>query len=545
MHQIAATSISEDEPRPFGRNQFPNVKIRLSSGLFLAALRSVFMIVRPIICSSPFRFVLLVIVAVCLNCGLVHPLAAQTADAFGDSGADPVKLFDQGQNAHARGDLAKEPSEKVENYKRALAYYDEAIKVRPEFLEAEFQRANALIALDRLPEAETGFRRAIALRRNWSLPYSALGALLVRLNREKEAETLLREALRLDSQDRLAIQALAGIRIKAGDAKEALQLATRATTESDAGAATWFVRALAERGVGDNKSALISLNKVLELAPQNFDALMERAELRISEHESAIEDLKAAELFSGVDKKNLVRIAAAYDRAGKTEDAQRVAKSAGLSDASGGRSSGSVIGTAEELNLANSDDPIQSRDGLEKLLKKNPDNATLLARLGASYRTIDPARSLVFYRHALELDPANPNFATGYGAALVQARRFADAVVVLRKVVLAAPANYVAHANLATALYELKQFPEALIEYQWLLQTKPDLTVAHYFIATAHDYLGEYEEALASYETFLAHADQDKNRLEIEKVKLRLPSLHRQIQKGEGAKHKSGQSRKH
>jgi hypothetical protein len=63
--------------------------------------------------------------------------------------------------------------------------------------------------------------------------------------------------------------------------------------------------------------------------------------------------------------------------------------------------------------------------------------------------------------------------------------------------------------------------------------------VAHYFIATAHDYLGEYEQALAAYESFLASADSKTNQLEIDKVKLRLPSLRRQIQLGQGVKRKS------
>jgi tetratricopeptide (TPR) repeat protein len=491
------------------------------------------MIVRPATINLlRFRSVALAMAAICLVCGLVHPLVAQTADAFGDAGADPVKLFEQGQNAQARGDLIK-----------ALEYYDEAIKVRPEFPEAEFQRANALTSLARLNEAETAFRRALDLRKNWSLPYSALGSLLARLNREKEAESLLREAIRLDSQDLLAIQALAGIRLKAGDVKEALELTNRVTAGGNAGATMWFIRALAQRATGDNKAALYSLDHVLQLEPQNFEALMERAELRISQHESAIEDLKTAEPLANAEKQKMARLAAAYENAGRHGDAERIAKTAGLIEPADAKS-GNVIGTAEEINLANGDDSVQARDALEKLLKKNPDNAVLLARLGASHRTIDPNRSLVFYRRALELDPANADFATGYSSALVQARRFADAVVVLRKVVLTAPDNYAAHANLATALYELKQFPEALVQYEWLLQHKPDLTVAHYFIATAHDYLGEYKQALVSYEAFLAHADQKANQLEIEKVKLRLPSLRRQIQRGEGAKQKSGRAGK-
>ena len=487
------------------------------------------------------RLIVLVMAAGLLAGGMVQPLAAQTADAFGDAGADPVKLFEQGQNAHARGDSLKDPKEKLESYQRALEYYDEAIKVRPEFPEAEFQRAKVLTSLERYAEAETSLRRAIDLKKNWSLPYSALGALLTRLNREREAETFLREAIRLDPHDLFPARVLASVRLNANDPKEALQLARRVTAAGDAGVAIWLVQALAERATGDNPAALTSLNHVLELEPQNFDALIERAEIRISAHEPATEDLKAAE--QSVNAKNLARLAAAYEKAGLHDEADRIAKTAGLIGP-GDPKTGNVIGTAEEIKLANSDDPDQARDALEKLLQKNPHNAVLLARLGAAYRTVDANKSLSFYRRALEIEPTNADFATGYSSALVRGRRFGDAVGVLRQVLVRNPGNYAAHANLATALYELKQFPEALVEYEWLLQSKPDLAVAHYFIATAHDYLTEYQQALVSYEMFLAHADQKANQLEIEKVKLRLPSLRRQIQRGEGAKQKSGRSSK-
>ena len=109
-----------------------------------------------------------------------------------------------------------------------------------------------------------------------------------------------------------------------------------------------------------------------------------------------------------------------------------------------------------------------------------------------------------------------------------------------RRVIALAPDHYAAHANLATALYSQKLYSEALAEYDWILRKKPDLAVAYYFIATAHDNLEEYPEALVAYETFMARADAKTNQLEIEKVKLRLPSLRRQIQLGEGAKRKPG-----
>jgi tetratricopeptide (TPR) repeat protein len=128
--------------------------------------------------------------------------------------------------------------------------------------------------------------------------------------------------------------------------------------------------------------------------------------------------------------------------------------------------------------------------------------------------------------------------ATGYASALVQARRFNEAAVVLRRILAVEPENFTAHTNLATALYELKDFPAALAEFQWLLGRKPDLVVAYYFIATAHDFLGEYADALAAYETFLARADARQNQLAIDKGNLRLPSLRNQVKRGEGKKKK-------
>ena len=226
---------------------------------------------------------------------------AQNDDAFGEA-PDPVRLFERGQNAHARNDLDK-----------ALEFYDEAIKVRPEFPEAEFQRANVLVALKRPVDAESGFRRAIELRKDWALPRSALGALLVSLNRDPEAESTLREALRLDAQSNLALRMLANIRLRAGDAKEALKLAQLATSDKEAPVGTWLLRAIAERKTGDMPTALASLDHVLQIEPLHLSALMERAEIRIGvgDKEHAIEDLKSAENLIKGDKASSSRLAAA------------------------------------------------------------------------------------------------------------------------------------------------------------------------------------------------------------------------------------------
>src|SRR6478672_5996579 len=139
---------------------------------------------------------------------------AQNEPGLEDNSADPMKLFDLGQNAHAHGD-----------FERAISYYEEAVNLRPEFPEAQFQLGNALVSLQRFDQAETAYRKAIELRPAWASPRSALGLLLVRLNRGADAEAALRLALKLDPQDQTALRTLAGLRLQAGDAKEALVLA--------------------------------------------------------------------------------------------------------------------------------------------------------------------------------------------------------------------------------------------------------------------------------------------------------------------------------
>lgn len=465
-----------------------------------------------------------------LFAGSTLRLAAQTEEAFGDAAADPIRLFERGQSAHARGEVEK-----------AIGFYEQAIKVRPEFPEAQFQLGNALASLGRLAEAEAAFKLAIVQKKNWSLPHSALGALLMRGKRDAEAEQSFRQALKIDSQDGIALRLLSELRLRAGDAQDALNLAMRATAVPEAPSSAWLGLASAQRANGDRISAQKTLDRVIGDQPENVAALMERADLYTDEKnfDSAIADLRAAAKVKPGEKTILARLAYVLQQAGKSEEALEVAKSAGLEvQSAGGDGKGGVVGTPEEIEAANSSDPVAARKALEKLLEKNPRSAMLLGRLGASYRTDDPARSLDYYRRASELQPDAAEYAIGYAAALVQARRFADAARILQQVVRANPQNYAAHANLATALYESKRYSEAIPEYQWILSAKPDVAVVHYFIATSHDYLGEYPEALASYEKFLATADAATNQLEIDKVKLRLPSLRRQIQLGEGAKKK-------
>jgi tetratricopeptide (TPR) repeat protein len=465
---------------------------------------------------------LVVALAFVLVCA--HGANAQDRDEFDETAADPVKLFNRGQDAHAK-----------KEYERALELYEEALQVRPEFAEVEFQKAAALVALKRIPEAEKSYRRAMELRRTWALPPAALGLMLVRTpGREQEAEPLLRRALELDPQNLTATVALAELRSRAGDTAEGVKLWRRAAELKKDDARLWVALARAEQAAKETAAALKSYEKALGVSPADTEARLGRADLLIGsgERERALEDVRALEPLAKSDWKLAVAVANRYGLAGKKEESRRVYES--LPAEAKQSEEGRKLHAA--LNDLPCDETPEARAALEQLINSDPKNPAALACLGRLERTNKPERSAELYRRAAEAEPRNVEYAVGYAAALVQLRKFAEAAGVLQRVIAAAPEHYEAHANFAAALFELKLYNRAVVEYKWIERAKPELAVVHFFLAIAHDRMGEYEEALAEYETFLARADAGVNQLEIEKVNLRLPSLRNQIKLGEGVK---------
>lgn len=474
--------------------------------------------------SRPFiRALLLVLISACCQ----HALAQSDDPANGET--DPIKLFERGQDAHAKGDT-----------KLAVQLYEAAIKLRPEFPEAEFQRAMILVVANRQAEAIEGFKRAVALRPDWAMAYSKFGGTLSSYGNDPiAAEPILRKAIELDPKDDFATVALAEIRARAGDTGEALKLMRNATSLPTAKSASWRKRAYIETLAGDKMAAVASLDQALTADPKDLAARYDRAKLRldINDKDGAVADLRLLEQ-AGLSSElpAVFEYAQLYERAGKRQDAIRLLDSLPEKD----RKRAEVIALRAEI-LSEGEVNAEQRAALEELLQRDPKNTSLLARLGNAYRRVDPVKARDYYYRALQLEPKNEKYAVGYAAALVQSRQFAEAEKVLRQVIAGNPDNYTAHANLALALFEMKRFPDALPEYEWLAAAKPDIAVTYFFIAIAHDNLAQYQQALDAYQKFLTRADAVNNKLEIEKVNLRLPTLREQIRRGEAVKRKSSE----
>lgn len=437
-----------------------------------------------------------------------------------DRSEEAVALFNKGQDAHEKGDLTA-----------ALDSYEKALKLIPEFPEAELQRGNAYQALGKLDDAERAFRRATELRENWSLALANLGSVLVRKGRFAEAEKSLTQAIEIDGLNFPAYSAMTELRLRTKapkqDLDELLGKIRSLTAKANPTASIWASRAALENAIGDRKFAKISAAKALEVDAKNQSALFVSADIALVE-----EDPAAAELFvkrlEALDPRSesvlglRSRILVAQ---GKSSEALTLLNSVPAPGPEIVELKNQISGTA----------PVTTAD-LEKQLAVDPKNSSVLRRLCYALRVPDPAKALDYCRRASEAEPNRSEPAIGYAAALVQLKRYDEAVIVLRRLQALVPENSTVRANLATALFQLKRYGEAKPEFRWLTDHQPDQAIAYYFLGIVHDQLLEFADAAANYHQFLRLADPESSKLEIEKVNLRLPIVQKLLKEGKGKK---------
>lgn len=440
---------------------------------------------------------------------------AQEEDASSD---DAVAIFNQGQDAHEKGDFPE-----------AIALYEKALKIIPEFPEAEYQRGIAFLSLRKTDEAEKSFRRALEIRPEWTLAMASLGSILVQKGRFEEADRVLVKSIELNDQNFPAYVALAQLRIRAKadqtKLRELLSKITILTSKASPTSGIWAARGSLENALGERAAAKVSLNKALEIDPKERTALHELVNIALAEDDPARarQSLNALSAISPNSSSVKFLEARIFAAEGKFPDALKVLDSIK-------EQSADSEALRTQIIAATSSNPAD----LEKQLEANTKDAAVLGRLCSLLRVDAPAKALDYCRRASEAEPSKVRHAIGYAAALVQAKRYDEAAALLKKLLTHAPDNSTLHANLATALFQLKRYEEAKAEYLWLTEKQPNLAGAYYFLAITHDQLGEYLDAAANYNLFLKLADPEQSKLEIEKVNLRMPVLLRQIKDKKG-----------
>jgi tetratricopeptide (TPR) repeat protein len=458
-----------------------------------------------------------VFMLVVISSGMSTFTFAQETD---DPETEAIALFNKGQDAHETGDL-----------KTAIDLYEKALKLIPDFPEAELQRGNAYQSLGDLDKAETAFRHAVSLRADWSLAQANLGALLVRRNKIDDARPFLKRAVEIDAENTPAYVALSTLAIKTNapeaELKELYKKIEYLAAASKTGGPVWSSKALLENALKQKAAAAVSAKKALEIDPKNVTMLSLLASISLDTadaQQAAMQIAKIEALEPTAPELPSLKVRLLLSD-GKNDEALKLIEA--IKDPSK-----EILDIKAKILAATSVDSA----ALEKQLEAEPRNIAILGRLCSVLRVSEPLRAMEFCRRASEAEPNNVNHAIGYGAAMLKAKLYGEAAALFQKLMVAAPDNFTLRANLATALFELKRYNEAKVQFQWLVEKQPENVVAYFFLAVSYDQLAEYADAMANYQIFLRKADPKTNQLEIDKINLRLPVLQRQLDAGKGRK---------
>lgn len=447
---------------------------------------------------------------------LLHVTAGIVRAQSDEKAQQAIALFNAGQDAHEKGELSA-----------ALTSYEKALELMPEFPEAELQRGSVLLALGRADDAEKAFRNALDLREDWTLAMASLGSLLVDRGKYDEAEKLLTTAIGSDAGNQSALASIADLRLRT-NADESRLRDILAKLAEQAGkvrptVALLTAKASVELRLKDLPAAKATAKRILEVEPKNSSANLIAAEIALMERDPNLAETYIEASGPATNETKRLRAVALRLR-GRNADALEILQSIE-------KPSEPVIALIAEIK----DGDIVDLAGLEAKIQRTPDDVNALSKLCHGYRVSNPAKAIEYCRRASDLEPNEIGHAIGFGAALVQAKQYFPAADLFRKLLTIAPENATIRANLATALFQSKRLPEAKAEFRWLTEKQPESPAAYYFLGIVHDQLGEYLDALANYQLFLKLADAEKDKLDIEKVNLRLPAVQR-LAKDKGKK---------
>lgn len=476
---------------------------------------------------------ILALVAVLAICG---PAEGQTKSARAE---DPAKkaasAFEAGQNAHQAGNLDE-----------AIRLYTQALALDAGLWQAEFQRGAAYRSVGKLSEAKKSITGVLELLKEYAdspelrgiraRAQMMLGDIAAAEGRTGEAETAYRSVLELDPVNAGARAALSDLYLSTGKPADAAREAAEAIRAGEDSPGIFVIQAVALGAIGRTEDALASYGEALRREPDNSRALDGRSGLylKLGRTAEAIADLRR---LVSHDPRFKSVLAAALAETGGYDEAIGLYRSALESD---GSNPEARTGLAALLIRAGREKEAIAE--LESLIKAEPNRADLQSQLGELYLASDPEKALAGYTAAAKIEPDKPGHLIGVGSALVRLKRYPEAIGALRKALSMNPGpkvEYFVHTNLATALFEMDDFANAAREFLWILKyqegegNRKRAAISLYFLGICFDKLGDYEQALKAYQNFLSLAAPE-NQLEVEKIKLRLPSLQRQIREGKG-----------
>ncbi|MBE9169889.1 tetratricopeptide repeat protein [Pleurocapsales cyanobacterium LEGE 06147] len=174
--------------------------------------------------------------------------------------------------------------EGLEEYERAVAAYNEAIKRMPDFFEATNNRGEAYAKLNKTEKAIADFERAIQISEEKSfVPWNNLGKLYYQQQEYDKSISAYQQAIKVKEDYLPALIGLGNVQISQRLYEPALESYKRAIQINPNSYEAWYGKGLVEEATQNYRAAVNSYERAISLKPNWQAALnaLERVEKKI------------------------------------------------------------------------------------------------------------------------------------------------------------------------------------------------------------------------------------------------------------------------
>ena len=330
----------------------------------------------------------------------------------------------------------------LERYDDALAAYNRAVELRPEYAEAWNGKGDTLLALKRYEEARNAYDKAIQFQPDYGEAWIGRGNALNSLQQYKEAINSFDKALEIKPDSLAAWNSRGNVQIKLQQYSEAIASFDKAVQLQPNYAPAWNSRGWALHNLRRYEDAVKSYDKAVESKPDSSQAWYQRgnALINLQKYQEAVESYDKAVQFQPDFFK------AWFSR-------------------------GSAL-----INLRQYEQAFTSFD---QAVKSAPsDSESWYNRGWALHQLQRYEEAITSYNKAIRLRRNFYQAQYNLGNAFYNLKRYEDAIASYNRVVESKRNHYEAWHSRGNALGNLQRYQDAIASYDKALQYKPDYQAA-------------------------------------------------------------------
>jgi tetratricopeptide (TPR) repeat protein/S1-C subfamily serine protease len=391
---------------------------------------------------------------------------------------------------------------RLERYPEAEAAFDRAIQLTPTFVHLAFYgKGKALVGQHKKPEAIQALEAAQLKQPSYTPALSYLGTIHRWLNQNEKALIVINKAIQLESKNANLYNEKSLVLTGVKRYSEALSAIEQAI-ELSPRAAFYNNRGATYSNLKKYPKAIADYDKAIAINPEYAEAYVNRGNTynALKDYPKAITDLDKAIVINP-------ELTEAYGNRGNTYNALKdypraiadytkaIAINPELTEVYYNR--GLTYVTLQDYPKATTD--------FDKAIAINPEYAEAYGNRGNTYNVLqDYPRAIADYTKAIAI---NPKYADSYynrGLTYVTLQDYPKAIADFDKAIAINPEDANAYYKRGLTYAALKDYPKAITDLDKAIAINPESTEAYYYRGLTYAALKDYPKAIADYDKAIA-----------------------------------------